>query len=130
MQSGVSGYISSESDKLIARREISQDTSNRVLMPESPQETNHSCNHVLYTPPAELRRNYETVLSLLQPVSSQAATGDLPQRSRQVGLSPGTSGLPRAPYREFADELLADIDVRGYQLSSEEKALIDDLLDI
>ena len=74
---------------------------------------------------AKMRRNYETVLSWLQPVSSQAATGDLPQRSRQVGPALGSSGLPRAPYRE-----LADIDVRGYQLSSEEKALVDDLLNI
>ena len=128
MQSGVSDYISSESDKLIARREISQDTSNNVLMPESPQETKHTCNHVLYTPPAELRRNYETVLSMLRPVSSQAATGDLPQRSRQGGPTPGSSRRPRAPYRDFVDELLADINVRGYRLFPEGKALVDDLL--
>ena len=130
MQSGVSIRVSSDSDEMIARHRVSQDTSNKVLMPESPQKTKHACNHVLYTPMAEMRRNYETVLSWLRPVSSQAATGDLPQRSRQVGPAPGSSGLPRAPYRDFADELLADIDVRGYQLSSEEKALVDDLLDI
>ena len=128
LQSGVSDYISSESDELIARHEISQDTSNNVLMPESPQETKHACNHVLYTPPAELRRNYKTELSMLQPVSSQAATGDLPQRSRQVGPALGSLGLPRALYREFADELLADINVRGYRLSQEGKALVDNLL--
>ena len=123
LQSGVSVRVSSDSDEVIAGRGVSQDTSNKVLMPESLQKTKHVSNHVLYTPMAEMRRNYETVLSWLQPVSSHSAPSDLPQRSRQVGPAPGSSGLPRAPFREFADELLADIDVREYQLSSEEKAL-------
>ena len=65
LQSGVSDYVSSDSDDLITRRWFSQNTSSNVLMPESPQETNHSCNQVLYIPPAELRRNYEIVLSML-----------------------------------------------------------------
>ena len=128
MQSGVSDYVSSDSDDLITRPGFPQDTSNNFLMPESPQEAKHTCNHVLYTSPGELRHNYETVLSMLRPVSSQAATGDLPQRSRQGGPAPGSSRLPGTPYRDFVDELLADIDVRGYRLSSEGKALVDDLL--
>ena len=63
LQSGVSVRVSSDSNKVIVRRGISQDTSNKVLMPESPQKTKHTCNHVLYTPMAEMRCNYKTVLS-------------------------------------------------------------------
>ena len=44
------------------------------------------------------------------------------------GPATGPSRLPGAPYKDFVDELLADIDVRGYQLSPEREALIDDLL--
>ena len=65
LQSGVSVRVSSDSDGMIARCGVSQDTSNKVLMPESPQKTKHACNHVLYTPMAEMRCNYETVLSWL-----------------------------------------------------------------
>ena len=40
----------------------------------------------------------------------------------------GPSRLPGAPYKDFVDELLADIDVRGYRLSPEREAFVDDLL--
>ena len=59
---------------------------------------------------------------------SQTATGDLPQRSRTGGPATGSSRLPGAPYKDFVDELLADIDVRGYRLSPEREAFVDDLL--
>ena len=44
------------------------------------------------------------------------------------GSVTGPSRLPRALYKDFVDELLADIDVRGYQLSPEREAFVDDLL--
>ena len=44
------------------------------------------------------------------------------------GPATGPSRLPGAPYKDFVDELLADIDVRGYQLSPEREAFVDDLL--
>ena len=37
------------------------------------------------------------------------------------GPATGPSLLPGAPYKDFVDELLADIDVRGYRLSLEQR---------
>ena len=87
-------------------------------MSKAPQKTKHVCNHVLYTPIAELRHNYETVLLWLQPVAIQAGTGNIQQRSRQVRPAPESSGLSCTPYRvssAFVDELLAGINVRALE---------------
>ena len=113
LQSGVSDSAPSDSDDIITRCEFSLDTYSNVLRPKFPQETRHISNHVLYTPPAELRWNYETLLSMIRPAPSQTTTGDLPQRSRMGGPATGPSRLPGAPYKDFVDELLADIDVRN-----------------
>ena len=135
LQSGVSVRVSVESDRVVEGRAVPSNASNRILMSKTPQKTKNMCNYVLYTPVAELKHNYETVLSWLQTVSIQAATGNIEQRSRQVAPAPGSSGLPRARYRvssAFIDELLAGINARAlerHQPSSEVKALVDDLLD-
>ena len=128
LQSGVSDYVSSDLNDLITRHGFSQDTSSNVLIPESPQEARHLSNHVLYTPPAKLRRNYETLLSMIRPGPNQTARGDLPQRDRTGGPATGSSRLPGVPYKDFVDGLLADIDDRGYPLSPEREAFVDDLL--
>ena len=65
LQSGMSVRVSVDSDKMMARCVVPHNTSNKILMSKSPQKTKHVCSHVLYTPMAELRRNYETVLSWL-----------------------------------------------------------------
>ena len=67
------------------------------------------CNHALYTPMAELRRNYETVLSWLQPVVIKASRGNIRQKSMQSRSAPESSELPSTRYRvpsDFVDELL------------------------
>ena len=110
--------VSVESDKVIEGPVAPSNANHRLLMSKAPQKTKHVCNYVLYTPMAELRRNYETVLSWLQPVTVQVGTGNIQQRSRQVRPAPGSSGLPSAPYRvssAFVDELLAGINVRALE---------------
>ena len=141
LQPSVSQNVPTDSGKLIGRslwaHQQREEASRRSLQSEasgcdSSNSNDLLCRHlhdnVLYTPPAELRRNYETLLSMIQSGPSQTTTRDLPQRSRMGGPATGPSRLPGAPYKDFVDELLADIDVRGYQLSPEREAFVDDLL--
>ena len=128
LKSGASGYDSSDSNDLITRHRFLKDTRTNVQITGFLQETRHIFDHVRYTPPAELRRNYETLLSMIQSGPSQTTTRDLPQRSKMGEPTTGPSRLPGAPYKDFVDELLADIDVRGYRLSPEQEAFVDDLL--
>ena len=62
LQSGGSARVSVASDKMITGRVVPSNTSNRILMSKAPQKTQHLCNHVLYSPMAKVRPNYETVL--------------------------------------------------------------------
>ena len=62
MQSGVPANVPVESGKVIRRCVASSKANNRLWMSKKPKNTKHVCNHVLYTPMAELRCNYETVL--------------------------------------------------------------------
>ena len=78
-------------------------------MSRTPKNTKHVCNHVLYTPMAELRCNYETVLSWLQPAAIKASRGNICQKSKQSRSALETSELPSTRYRvpsDFSDELL------------------------
>ena len=79
-----------------------------------PKNTQHKCNHALYTPMAEVRQNYETLLSWLKPVAIKASRGDIGQTSGQGRSAPGPSGLPTARYTvssEFIDELLDELTI-------------------
>ena len=98
-----------KSGKVIRRRVAPSKANNRLRMSKKPKNTEHMCNHVLYTPMAELRRNYETVLSWLQPAAIKASRGNICQKSRQSRSAPESSELPSTRYRvpsDFVDELL------------------------
>ena len=78
-------------------------------MSKTPQHTKHVCNNILYTPMGELRRNYEMVLSWLQPAAIKASKGNIHQESRQSRSAPESKELPSTRYKvpsDFVDELL------------------------
>ena len=109
VQPGVSVDVPVESNKVIEGRVAPSKANNRLLMSKTPKKTKHVCNHVLYTPMAELRRNYETVLSWLQPAAIKVSKGNIRQKSRQSRSAPESSELPSTRYRvpsDFVDELL------------------------
>ena len=98
-----------KSVKVIRRRVVPHGANKRLHMSRNHKDTQHMCNHALYTPMAELRRNYETVLSWLQPVVVKASKGDIRQKNRQNSSAPDPSELPSTRYRVpsgFVDELL------------------------
>ena len=95
LHSEASSYDSSDSDDLVTR---------------------HLRDHVQYTPPAELRRNYETLLLMIQSGPSQTTMRDPPQRSMMGEPAPGPSRLPEASYKDPVHELLDDLDVRREDL--------------
>ena len=68
-------------------------------MSRKPKNTKNMCNHALYTPMAELRRNYEMVLSWLQPVVVKASSGEIRKKSMQNSFAPDLSELPNTKYR-------------------------------
>ena len=109
VQSGVPAKAPVESGKVIRRHVAPSKANNRLQMSKKPKNTKHMCNHVLYTPMAELRRNYETVLSWLQLAVIKASRGNIRQKSRQSSSAPESSELPSTRYRVpsgFVDELL------------------------
>ena len=112
VQPGVPADALVESGKVTKGCVAPSKANNRLRMSRTPKNTKHVCNHVLYTPMAELRRNYETVLSWLQPVAIKASKGNIHQESRQGRSAPESSGLPSTQYRvpsAFIDELLDGI---------------------
>ena len=109
VQPGVSANVPVESNKVTRRCVAPSKTNNRLQVSRTPKNTKHVCNHVLYTPMAELRRNYEMVLSWLQPAAIKESKGNIHQESRQSRSAPGSSELPSTRYRvpsDFVDELL------------------------
>ena len=106
MQPGVPANVSVESGKVIRRHVASSKANNRLRMSKKPKNTKHMCNHVHYTPMAELRHHYETVLSWLQPAVIKASRGNIRQKSRQSRSAPESSELPSTRYYDFVDELL------------------------
>ena len=73
---------------------------------------------------AELRHNYETVLSWLQPVDVKASSGEIHKESVQNSFAPDSSELPSTKYRVpsgFVDEMLDGLVISdrttGYQSS-------------
>ena len=104
---------------MIRRRVASSKANNRLQMSKKPKNTKHMCNHVLYTPMAELRRNYETVLSWLQLAAIKASRGNICQKSMQSRSAPESSELPSTRYRlpsDFVDELLDSLVVSDRML--------------
>ena len=77
MQSGVPANVPVESDKVIRRCVTPNKANKRLRVSKSPKNTKHMCNHVLYTPMAEVRRNYETMLSWLQPTVIKGSRGNI-----------------------------------------------------
>ena len=84
-------------------------TSRGNIRSKKPRSTTHSGNHVLYTPMAEMRRNYETVLSWLCPSGINKNQGDLLPKKKHSNQILDLSDLPATQYRvppEFVDEML------------------------
>ena len=109
VQSGTPANVPVESGRVIRKCVSPSKANNRLWVSKKPKNTKHKCNHVLYTPMAEVRQNYETVLSWLQPAVIKASRGNICQTSRQSRSAPESSGLPSTQYRvpsEFVDELL------------------------
>ena len=75
VQPGVPANVPVKSGKVIRRRVAPSKANDRLRMSRTPKNTKHVCNHVLYTPMAELRCNYETMLLWLQPVCRQGKQG-------------------------------------------------------
>ena len=74
-----------------------------------------STNQVLYTPMSELRRNYETLLSMIQP--SSAPQRDLPLKKEKL-CNLDLSDLPSARYTlpsGYVDDLLNDLTINRSQ---------------
>ena len=93
-QSGMSVTVPVESGRVRRRRVFSSKAHIKPKVSTQPQTTHLKCNHALYTPMAEVRRNYGTLLSLLKPVAIKASRGDICQMSGQSRSAPGPSGLP------------------------------------
>ena len=114
VQSRMPATVPVESGRVRRRRVSSSKAHNKPGVSEKPNNTKHKCNHALYTPMAEVRRNYETLLSWLKPVAIKASRGDIGQTSGQGRSAPGPSGLPTAQYTvssEFIDELLDELTI-------------------
>ena len=117
-------------------------------MTEKPRNT---CDQVLATPLAEVRQNYETVLSWLRPSGINTSQGNIRPKKKQSSPILDLSDLPATRYRVtsgFVDELLdslttsdrtprslsssssmpdlSDLPSTRYQVSS---SFIDELLD-
>ena len=99
VQSGVPANAPVESGKVIRRHVASSKANNRLRMSKKPKNTKHMCNHVLYTPMAEFRRNYETVLSWLKPAVIKMSRGNIRLKRRQSRSAPESSELPSTRYR-------------------------------
>ena len=109
VQSGMPATVPVESGTVIGRRVSPSKANNRLQVSKKPRNTKHNCNHVLYTPMAEVRQNYETVLSWLQPSGIKMSRGNIRPKKRQSKSVPNFSDLPDTRYRvssEFVDELL------------------------
>ena len=94
VHSDMPAHVPVESGKVIRRHVAPSKANNRLRMSKKPKNTKHMCNHVLYTPMAELRRNYEMVLLWLQLVAIKASRGNIRQKSRQSRSAPESSELP------------------------------------
>ena len=109
MHPGVLADALMESGKVTKGCVSPSKANNRLRMFRTPKNTKHVCNHVLYTPMAGLRRNYETVLSWLQLAAIKASKGNICLESGQSMYAPESSELPSTWYRvsfDFVDELL------------------------
>ena len=109
LQPGVSADVPVESVKVMKRRGISSGASKSLWMSRKPKNTKNMCNHALYTPMAELRHKYETVLSWLLPVVVKASSGGIRKKSMHGSFAPDLSELPNTKYRVssgFFDEML------------------------
>ena len=131
MQSGMPANVPVKSGKVIGRRVSPSKANNRLQVSKKPRNTKHKCNHVLYTPMAEVRRNYETVLSWLRPAAIKTSTwyrvssefvdelldsltiSDRTTESQSSLRSiPDLSGLPHTKYRvspSFIDKMLDNL---------------------
>ena len=77
--------------------------------------------HFCYTPMAELRCNYKTLLSWLKPVVPKACSDEICKKSVLNSSAPDLSGLPRTRYRvpsSFIDKILDSLDMRDGALES------------
>ena len=77
VQPGVPNNVCVESSKVMRGQVAPSKANNRLWMSRTPKNTKHVCNHVLYTPMAKLRRNYETVLSWLQLAAIKVSQGNI-----------------------------------------------------
>ena len=109
LQPEVSTNVPIKSVKVIRRHVVPCGANKRLWMSRNHKDTQHTCNHAIYTPMVELRCNNETVLSWLQPVIVKASKVDIRQKNRQINSAPDPSELPSTRYRVpsgFVDELL------------------------
>ena len=70
------------------------EANDRPQLSKKPKNSKPVLDHVRHTPMAELRHNYETVLSWLQPASITANRGNLHQEGRQRSSLPKSPELP------------------------------------
>ena len=130
-QSGMPVTVPVESGRVRRRRVFSSKAPIKPKVSSRPQTTRPKNNHALYTPMAEVRENYETLLSLLKPVAIKADRGDISQTSGQSRSAPKPSGLPTARYTvspESIDELLDEILIRDSTTACPSSESIDELL--
>ena len=122
MQAGEPARAPVGSGKVIKRHVAPSKANNRLRLSKKPKNFKLMSDHVLDTPMAKLRRNYEVVLSRLQPAVKARRDTICPEGKHNSSL-PEPSKLPRTQSRvppSFVDELLdsvviSDVVLKRYQ---------------
>ena len=106
LQQGVFTCVPVKSIKMMRRRMVSSRVSKKRQVSRKPKNMYY---HVRYTPMAELRCNYETLLSWLKLVVPKADSGEISENSVQDSPTLDLSIQQIAKYRVplgFIDEML------------------------